>query len=152
MSANKPGIVIKDRANRCCKLIDVSIPSDRNTSTKAIEKPSKYKVLEIEVTRMWDMRTETVPIIIGALGLIRKGMDQSLAKVPGAININKLQKITLLGTTHIKKISLHSVQNAPSTPGARNGSGSRRVQQVIQSNENVHVMYWQSAVSFEHAH
>ena len=38
LSANKPDIVIKDHANRCCKHIDVSVPSDRNTSTKVIEK------------------------------------------------------------------------------------------------------------------
>ena len=44
LSANKPDIVIKDHANRCCKLIDVS---DRNTSTKVIEKLSKYKDLEM---------------------------------------------------------------------------------------------------------
>ena len=65
-SANKRDTVIKDYANRCCKLIDVSVPSDRNTSTKVIEKLSKYKDLEIETTRMWE---ETVPVIVGALGL-----------------------------------------------------------------------------------
>ena len=64
---NTPDIVIKDHANRCCKLIDVSLPSDRNTSTKVIEKLSKYKDLEIETTTMWGMRTETVPLIVGTL-------------------------------------------------------------------------------------
>ena len=28
LSENKPDIVNKDHANRCCKLIDVSVPSD----------------------------------------------------------------------------------------------------------------------------
>ena len=65
LSANKPDIVIKDHANRWCKLIDVSVPSDRNTSTKVIEKLSKYKDFDIENTRMWGMRTETVPVIVG---------------------------------------------------------------------------------------
>ena len=60
-------IVVKDQANRCCKLIDVSVPSDRNTSTKVIEKLSKYKDLKIETARMWGLRTESVPIIVGAL-------------------------------------------------------------------------------------
>ena len=68
LSANKPDIVTKDHANRCCKLIDVSVPSDRNTSTRAIENLSKYKDLEIEATRMWGMRTETVPDIVGCAG------------------------------------------------------------------------------------
>ena len=47
------------------------------------------------------MRTETVPVIVGALKLIREGVDQNLGKVPGASNINELQKIILLGTAHI---------------------------------------------------
>ena len=81
LSANKPDVVInKDHANRCCKLMDVSVPSDPNTSTKVIEKLSKYKDLEIKTTRMWGTWTETVPVIIGALGLIREGMDQNLGR------------------------------------------------------------------------
>ena len=67
---------------------------------KVIEKLSKYKDLEIETTRMCGMRTETVPVIVGGLG-IREGMDQNLGKIPGASNINKLQKIILLGTARI---------------------------------------------------
>ena len=73
LSANKPDIVINDHANRCCKHIDVSVPSDRNISTKVIEKFSKYKDLEIETTRMRGMRTETVPVIVGARDLLERG-------------------------------------------------------------------------------
>ena len=47
------------------------------------------------------MRTETVPVIVGALGLIREGTDHNLGKIPGASNINELQKNILLGTAHI---------------------------------------------------
>ena len=59
LSANKADIVIKDPANRCCKLIDVWVPSDRDTSTKVIEKLSKYKDLEIEEKKERGMRIET---------------------------------------------------------------------------------------------
>ena len=34
-------------------MIDMSIPSDRNVSIKEVEKLSKYKDLEIEVSKMW---------------------------------------------------------------------------------------------------
>ena len=47
------------------------------------------------------MRTETVPVIVSVLGLIREGMDQNLGKISGTSNINELQKIVLLGTAHI---------------------------------------------------
>ena len=70
----------------------MSLPSDQNTSMKVIEKLSKYKDLEIKTTRMGGIRTETVPVIVGALGLIREGMDQNLGKIPRASNINELQK------------------------------------------------------------
>ena len=32
-----------------------------------------YKDLEIETTKMWGMKTETIPVVIGALGLTKKG-------------------------------------------------------------------------------
>ena len=67
IASNKPDIVIKDHKTMICKLIDMAVPSDRNTSVKVIEKLSEYKHLEIEVTGMWGMSTETVLIVIGAL-------------------------------------------------------------------------------------
>ena len=52
----------------------MAVSSDRNTSLKVIEKLSKYKDLEIEISNMWGMKTETVPVVVGALGVIRKGI------------------------------------------------------------------------------
>ena len=46
----------------------LAVPSDRNTSIKVDEKLSKYKDLETEIARMWKMETETMPVVIGALG------------------------------------------------------------------------------------
>ena len=39
--------------------MDVSVPSDRNTSTKVIEKISKNEDLEIEITKMWVLKVDT---------------------------------------------------------------------------------------------
>ena len=50
---------------------------------------------------MWGMRTETELVSVGALGLLREGMDQNLGKIPGASNINEVQKIIILGMAHI---------------------------------------------------
>ena len=41
---------------------------------------------------MWGMKTETLPVVTGALGLIKKGLQKHTEKIPGAININGLQK------------------------------------------------------------
>ena len=54
-------------------MIDMSVPSDSNISAKEFEKRSKYKDLEIEIAKMWKMKTKTIPVIVGALGMIKKG-------------------------------------------------------------------------------
>ena len=101
LKANKPDIVIKDKKENRCVIIDVAVPSESNTSIKVTEKLSKYKDLEIEIARMWGMRTETIPVIIGALGLMKRGMEKYSDRIPGNIDLNTVQKIALLGTAHI---------------------------------------------------
>ena len=50
ISANRPDILIKNNRDKKCALIDVAIPSDKNTSKKISKKLSKYKDLEIEIS------------------------------------------------------------------------------------------------------
>ena len=50
ISTNRPDIVIKNnRDTKHSTLVDVAIPSDKNSSTTV--KLSKYKDLEVEITR-----------------------------------------------------------------------------------------------------
>ena len=101
IKANRPDIIVKDKRNRTCLLIDMTVPSDRNISIKAVEKLSKYKDLEMEIAKMWEMKTTTIPVVLGALGVIKKDLEKYTSKIPGNIPIAELQKITLLGTAHI---------------------------------------------------
>ena len=50
---------------------------------------------------MWGLKTTTVPVVIGALGTIKKDIENYTNKIPGKINIHELQKITLLSTAHL---------------------------------------------------
>ena len=106
IKANRPDIVIKDKQGKSCLLIDMSIPTEKNTSVKVTEKLSKYKDLEIEIERMWGMKATTIPVVIGALGLIKKGLEKYTKKIPGNIKISELQKIALLGTSRILRKTL----------------------------------------------
>ena len=51
ISANRPDVLIKNNRDKKCALIDVAMPSDKNTSKKISKKLSKYKDLEIEISR-----------------------------------------------------------------------------------------------------
>ena len=53
MTANRPDIVVKDLVNSTCKLIVMTIPSDRNIALKEMKKKSKYKDLEVKIQRTW---------------------------------------------------------------------------------------------------
>ena len=66
-----------------------------------IEKLSKYKDLGIEISTIWGLKTETVSVVIGALGQVKKGLGKYVEKLQGNINIEELQKISLLDTAHI---------------------------------------------------
>ena len=77
---NKPEIISKGKEDKFCMLIDGAVPSDRDTSVIVAEKLSKCKDLEIEIARMWGMKTEIVPVVIGALGVIKKGVDKQISK------------------------------------------------------------------------
>ena len=106
IKANRPDIVIKEKPTNMCMLIDMAVPSDRNIAAKEVEKISKYNDLEIEVSRMWKTKTTVTPLVIGALGIIRKGVNRYIERIPGNIKVEELQKIVLLGTAHILRRTL----------------------------------------------
>ena len=101
ITANRPDIIIKDSVNSTCKLIDMSVPSDRNIALKEIEKKGKYKDLELEIQRMWQMKTEVIPVVVGALGTIKKGMVENIKRVSERANVTETQKISMLGSARI---------------------------------------------------
>ena len=85
ITANRPDIIVKDSVNSTCKLIDMTVPSDRNIALKEIEKKSKYKDLELEIQRMWHTKTIVIPVVVDvvvdALGTVKKGMAENIKKV-----------------------------------------------------------------------
>ena len=101
IQANRPDIIVKDYETRKCLMIDMTVPTDRNVSVKEFDKLSKYKDLQIEVERMWRLKTTIVPVVVGALGLIKKDTDKHIIKIPGDPSLQEIQKIVLNSTAHI---------------------------------------------------
>ena len=50
---------------------------------------------------MSGLKTVTVPVVIGTLGVVKEGIEKHIDKIPGKINITEFQKIALLGSSHI---------------------------------------------------
>ena len=78
---------VKDYEIKTCLLIDMSLPTDNYTSVKEYNKISKYKDVEIEIEKIWYLKVTTVPVIEGALGMIKKGTDNHINKIPGSLRV-----------------------------------------------------------------
>ena len=89
------------RKETICLLIDITISGDSNLNTKETGKLSSYGDRENEVSRMWEISTKFVPVVIGALGTIKKGLDRKLQLLPGQQSAMELPKITLMSTANI---------------------------------------------------
>jgi len=55
VTANRPDIIIKNKKQKTCTLIDVAIPANKNVVQQEAEKKLKYKSLGIEIQKVWKL-------------------------------------------------------------------------------------------------
>ena len=91
MSKN-PGVVVNDYKRKSCLLIDMAVSTNNNILVKEYDEISRYKDLEIEIEKIWHLKTTIVPVIVGALGIIKKGTDKHINKIPDSPGLYKIQK------------------------------------------------------------
>jgi hypothetical protein len=68
---SRPDTVLHDKKEKICLLIDIAMPDDSNVNRKDIEKLSRYKNLEIVVSRTWKVKTKIIPVLIEVLETIK---------------------------------------------------------------------------------
>ena len=73
----------------------MSLLSDGNVSAKDFEK------LKIEIGKTWKMKTKTIGVIVGALGMITNGTQNYVQEISGNLSLDEFQKIVLNSTAHI---------------------------------------------------
>ena len=101
ITANRPDVIVNDSVNSTCKMIDMTIAWDTNIAPREIEKKSKYKDLKLEIQRMWQMKTEVIPVVVGALGTVKKGMVEYIKKASEKATVTEAQKIYMLESAQI---------------------------------------------------
>jgi len=92
-------------------LIDVPLPSDRNEIQKEAEKKLKYKNVNTEIQRIWNMKCFVIPVTIGATGIVTIGLNEvSVNNTRKAFNrlSTKKKKTAVLETSHIIRKVLQS--------------------------------------------
>ena len=76
-------------------MMDMVVPSDQNIKLKEFQKLSKYKDLEIEVNKMWKLKTKIILVVIGVLGMIKNGTQNFIDQIPGKPSLPEMQKLYL---------------------------------------------------------
>ena len=108
IEARRPDIVVVNKEEGATMLIDVAVPWDSRVEDKEREKIEKYTFLAKELERLWSTRAEVVPVIIGALGTIPRGLKRNLDKIQCRITSGVLQKSVVLATGRILRSVLDS--------------------------------------------
>ena len=102
IKARKPDIVVVNKNERSCAIIDIAIPGDIRVSEKEKEKIERYQELKREIKRMWNIRSITViPVVVGALGSTSKKLKKCIEELGVVISTVLLLKTALLGTARI---------------------------------------------------
>ena len=77
--------------------MDVAIPDDVNVLKKETEKRLKYKDLQIGISRMWNVKTKVVAVVVGALGTMSDNFNKEIELIPGKPSAEDVQNIALNG-------------------------------------------------------
>ena len=63
--------------------------------------PPYPTMIMIIIIIMWHMKTIVIPVVVGALGTVKKGMVENIKKVSERATVTEIQKICMLGSAQI---------------------------------------------------
>jgi hypothetical protein len=81
--------------------ISISLHTKCNNNNNSNNNNNNNNNLTIEIQRMWNVKTNVMPVTIGATGTISKSLRKYLSNVPAIHEVKELQKTAILGTAHI---------------------------------------------------
>ena len=79
----------------------MDVADDVNVLKKETEKSLKYKDLQIEISRMWNVKTKVVAVVVGALGIMSDNFNKEIELISGKPIAEDIQNIALNETAHV---------------------------------------------------
>ena len=70
-------------------LIDVSVRDDKNIALK--ESAKSFKDLEININRMWNVKTTIFPVVIVILGTLRKDFAKGVELIQDVLRFRRFK-------------------------------------------------------------
>ena len=81
ITARRPDIVIVNKHDKTCQLIDVACPGNKRVKEKEDEKIVKYQDFARELRKVWNMEVKIIPVVIGVLGTMPTRLKDNLKEI-----------------------------------------------------------------------
>ena len=96
IEARRPDMIVVDKVDKYCEIIDFAILYDSKIELKEQEKIEKYQDLRRELKKMWYMKVNITPIVTGAMGAIPKKLRKRSGQLGIKTRLVELQKSAIL--------------------------------------------------------
>ena len=93
---------------RICQTVDFTVPADHKIKLKENEKKGKCLDLARELKNLWNVKVTIIPIVIGALGTVTKGLFKRLEDLEVGGWEETIQTTKLLRTARIMRMILET--------------------------------------------
>ena len=101
IEARRPDLVVVDRKERSCKIIDFAVPGDIRIEEKETDEIEKYQDLGRELQKIWNVKVKIIPLVVGSLGAIPKQFGNRLKQIGIVVGTAQVQNSVLLGMGRI---------------------------------------------------
>ena len=101
IEAWRPDLVVVDKKERICKIIDFAVPEDSKIEEKEKDKIEKYQDLRRESQKIWNDKVKIIQLVVGSLVAIPKQFGNRLKQIGITVGTAQVQKTVLLGTARI---------------------------------------------------
>ena len=101
MEARRPDLVVADKKERSCKIIEFAVPGNSRIQEKEKDKIEKCEELGRKLQKTWNVKVNIIKLVVGSLGAIPKQFGNRLKQVGIAAGTAQVQKTILLRTVRI---------------------------------------------------
>ena len=100
IEARRPDLVVVDKKERSCKIIDFAVYGDSRIEEKEKDKIEKYQNLGSGLQKIWKVKVKIIPLVVGSLDAIPKQFSNRLKQIDITVGTAQVQKTVSLGTAN----------------------------------------------------
>ena len=91
IEAQRPNLVVIDKEERSCKIIDFVFPGDSRIEEEK-DKIEKYQDFGRELQKIWNLKVKIIPLVVGSSGAIPKQFGNRLKQIGITVRTAQDQK------------------------------------------------------------